>query len=170
MVLLCQFLVLAITTRKIISSSHLSGELCCCISFWFWQEIGIFFVVVGKFYYDREKKVLVACLAGCAVVSVFGSGDYDRKKKVQVICLAGCAVASVFGSGGKKAVFCCGRKVFLLWREILLRPEKKVPVVCLAGCAVVSVFDSSDYDRKKKVLVVCLAGCAVVSVFGSGGK
>ncbi len=26
------------------------------------------------------KKVLVVCLAGCAVVSVFGSGDYDRKK------------------------------------------------------------------------------------------
>ncbi len=39
------------------------------------------------------------CLAGCAVVSVFGSGDYDRKKKVTVICLAGCAVVSVFVSG-----------------------------------------------------------------------
>ncbi len=35
----------------------------------------------GKFYYDRKIKVLVVCLAGCAVVSVFGSGDYDRKKK-----------------------------------------------------------------------------------------
>ena len=60
--LLCQFLVLAITT---------------------------------------EKKVLVVCLAGCAVVSVLGSGDYDRKKKVLVVRLAGCAVVSVFGSGGK---------------------------------------------------------------------
>ncbi len=40
-----------------------------------------FFVVAGKFYYDWKKKVLVVCLAGCAVVSVFGSGDYDRKKK-----------------------------------------------------------------------------------------
>ena len=48
-----------------------------------------------------EKKVLVVCLAGCAVVSVFGSGDYDRKKKVLVVRLAGCAVVSVFGSGGK---------------------------------------------------------------------
>ncbi len=47
------------------------------------------------------KKVPVDCLAGCAVVSVFGSGDYDRKKKVTVACLAGCAVVSVFGSGGK---------------------------------------------------------------------
>ncbi len=104
--LLCQFLVLAITTgkkkvsvvclasctvvsvfgsgvydRKKKSSSHPSGGLCCCASFWFWREIGWFFVVAGKFYYDRKKKVLVVCLAGCAVVSVFGSGDYDRKKK-----------------------------------------------------------------------------------------
>ncbi len=54
-------------------SSHLSGGLCCCVSFWFWREIGSFFVVAGKFYYKR-KKVLVICLAGCAVVSVFGSG------------------------------------------------------------------------------------------------
>ncbi len=44
-------------------------------------------------------KVLVVCLADCAVVSVFGSGDYDRKKKVLAICLVGCAVVSVFGSG-----------------------------------------------------------------------
>ena len=64
------------------SSSRLFGGLCCCVSFWFWQEIGNFFVVAGKFYYDRKKKVLVVCQAGCAVVSVFGSGNYDRKKKI----------------------------------------------------------------------------------------
>ncbi len=40
-----------------------------------------FFVLVGKFYYNQKKKVLVVCLTGCAVVSVFGSGDYDQKKK-----------------------------------------------------------------------------------------
>ncbi len=58
--------------------------------------------MAGKFYYDQnKKKVLIICLAGCAVVSVFGSGDYDQKKKVLVICLAGCAVVSVFVSGGK---------------------------------------------------------------------
>ncbi len=77
-----------ITTGKNKSSSHLSGGLCCCVSFWFWRlrlEI---------------KKFPVICLAGCAVVSVFGSGDYDRKKKkIPVVCLAGCAVVSVFGSG-----------------------------------------------------------------------
>ncbi len=74
------FFVTFITTGKK-SSSRLSGGLCCCVSFWFWREIGSFFVVAGKFYYERKKKVLVAHLAGCAVVSVFGSGDYDRKKK-----------------------------------------------------------------------------------------
>ena len=98
---------------------------------WFWREIGSFFVwresfittekkmVVllcqflvlvgnrqffccgGKVLLRPEKKVLFDCLAGFAVVSVFGSGDYDRKKKVLVVCLAGCAVVSVFGSGGK---------------------------------------------------------------------
>ncbi len=64
------------------------------------------------------KKVLVVRLAGCAVVSVFGSGGKQAvlllwresfittgKKKVLVVCLAGCAVVSVFGSGGKQVGF-----------------------------------------------------------------
>ena len=34
-------------------SSPLSGG---CVSFWFWQEIGSFFVVAGNFYYDRKIK------------------------------------------------------------------------------------------------------------------
>ncbi len=58
-----------------------------------------FFCCGRKVLLQPEKeKVLVVCLAGCAVVSVFGSGDYDRKKKVLVVCLAGCAVVTVFGS------------------------------------------------------------------------
>ncbi len=93
------------------------------------------FVVAGKFNYDRKKKVPVACLAGCAVVSVFvlvittGKKSSSHlsgglcccvnfwfwqlrpEKKVPVICLAGCAVVSVFASGGKLAFFCCGGKV-----------------------------------------------------------
>jgi hypothetical protein len=36
--------------------SRLSGGLCCCVSFWFWREISIFFVVAGNFDYDRKKK------------------------------------------------------------------------------------------------------------------
>jgi hypothetical protein len=79
-VLFCQFLVLAITTGKK-SSSRLSGGLCCCVSFWFWREIGIFLLWRESFITTRKNKVLVVCLAGCAVVSVFGSGDYNRKKK-----------------------------------------------------------------------------------------
>ena len=67
----------------------------CCVSFWFWREKGF-----GSNMHVL-LKILVVCLAGCAVVSVFGSGDYDRKKKVLVVCLVGCAVVSVFGSGGK---------------------------------------------------------------------
>ena len=91
-------------------------QLWCCVGFfgivfvvagkWFWREIGSFFVVVGKFYYDRKKKVPVVCLAGCAVVSVFGSGDYGRKKKSYSRL-----------SGG---LCCCVS--FPFWR---LRPEKK---------------------------------------------
>ncbi len=61
-----------------------------------------FFCCGGKVLLRPEKKVLVVCLEGCVVVSVFGSGDYyDQKKKVFVVCLAGCAVVSVFGSCGK---------------------------------------------------------------------
>ncbi len=63
--------------------------------------------------YNRKEKVLVICLAGCAVVSVFGLVENRQffccggkvllrpEKKVQVICLAGCSVVSVLGSGGK---------------------------------------------------------------------
>ena len=36
--------------------------------------------VRGSGDYYRKKKVPVICLAGCAVVSAFGSGDYDQKK------------------------------------------------------------------------------------------
>ncbi len=38
------------------------------------QKKKFYFVVAGKFYYDRKKKDTVVRLAGCAVVSVFGSG------------------------------------------------------------------------------------------------
>ncbi len=51
-----------------------------------------FFCCGGNVLLRPEKKVRVVCLAGSAVVSVFGSGDYDRKKKVLVVCLAGCAM------------------------------------------------------------------------------
>ena len=73
-----------------------------------------------------KKKVPVVCLAGCAVVSVFGSGDYDRKKKK--------LQSSVWW-----VVLLCQ---FLALA--IMTGKKKVTVVCLAGCAVVSVFGSGD--------------------------
>ncbi len=88
----------------------------------------------------EKKKDTVVCLAGCAVVSVLGSGDYDRrKKKFQLSVWHVVLLCQFLVLAGNRQFFCCGGKV-------LLRPEKK------------------------KVLVVCLAGCAVVSVFGFGGK
>ena len=90
-----------------------------------------FFCCGGKILLQPEKKVLVVCLAGCAVVSVFGSRDYDRKKK---------------SSSRLSGRLCCCVS-FWFWG---LQPEKKVLVLCLVGCAVVSVFGSGDYDRKKK--------------------
>ena len=60
--LLCQFLVLA------------GNRFWLYILLCNWSTLQLFSVVAGKFYYDWEKKVLVVCLAGCAVVSVFGSG------------------------------------------------------------------------------------------------
>ena len=58
-----------------------------------------------KFYYNQKKKVLVVCLAGCAVGSVFGSGDYNRKKS----------------SSHLSGRLCCCVS-FWFWQ---LRPEKK---------------------------------------------
>ena len=55
---------IVITTGKK-SSSHLSGGLCCCVSFWFWREIGfgcIYYYVLG-----------VAYSMWCCVI-FFGSG------------------------------------------------------------------------------------------------
>ena len=60
--LLCEFLVLA------------GNRFWLYILLCTWSTMQLFSVVAGKFYYDRKNKVLVVCLAGCAVVSVFGSG------------------------------------------------------------------------------------------------
>jgi hypothetical protein len=49
--------------------------------FWVLAGNSQFFCCGGKVLLRPEKKVLVICLAGGAVVSVFGSGDYDQKIK-----------------------------------------------------------------------------------------
>ncbi len=119
--------VLVITTgKKKIQSSVLQVVLLYCVSFWFWREIGSFFVVVGNFHYDWKKKRYSRLSGGCAIIITTGKKRYittgkkrysrlsDRcavlaittgKKKDTVICLAGCAVVLVFGSGGKLAFF-----------------------------------------------------------------
>ncbi len=79
--LLCQFLVLVITTGRKKSSSQLSG--------------------------------------GCAVVSVFGSGNYDRKKKFQSSVWRVVLLCQFLVLAGNRQFFLCGGKV-------LLRPEKKI--------------------------------------------
>ncbi len=50
-------------------------------------------ITTGKKRYSRLS-------GGCAVVAI-----RTGKKKDTVVCLAGCTVVSVFGSGGKLAVF-----------------------------------------------------------------
>ncbi len=59
-------------------------------------------------YYDQKMKKFQL-----SVWQVRGSGDYDRKKKDTVVCLAGSAVVSVFGSGRKLAVFLLWREIFI---------------------------------------------------------
>ncbi len=96
-----------------------------------------------------------------------GSGNYDRKKKDTVVCLAGYAVVLVFGSGGKLAFFlyvvagnfdynrkkryshllagnwqffCCGGKFSLRpEKKDTLRPEKKRYNRLSDGCAVLAI-------------------------------
>ena len=50
--------------KKKIQSSVWRVVLLYCVSFWFWREIGSFFVVAGNFDYNRKKKDTVVCLAG----------------------------------------------------------------------------------------------------------
>ncbi len=85
--LLCQFLVLAITTgNKKVLVVCLAGVLLCQFlvlagNRQFFCCGGKFFLLWRESFITTGKKVLVVCLAGCAVVSVFDSGDYDSKKK-----------------------------------------------------------------------------------------
>ncbi len=63
---------IVITTGKK-SSSRLSGGCAIAVTTGI-KKVLIFFGSGGKVLLRSEKKVLVVCLAGCAVVSVFGSG------------------------------------------------------------------------------------------------
>ncbi len=73
---------------------------------WFWREISSFFVVAGKFYYDRKKKIQSSVWqvrdhyydrkkrysrlsGGCAIIITSGKKRYSRLS-------GGCAIMSVF--------------------------------------------------------------------------
>ncbi len=81
--LLCQFLVL-----------EGNRQFFCCGG-------KVFFVVVGKFYYDRKKKFQSSVWQVVLLCQFLVMAITTGKKKVLVVCLAGCATVSVFGSGGK---------------------------------------------------------------------
>ncbi len=151
-----------------------------CVSFWFWQEIGSFFVVAGNFHYDQKKKDTVVCLTGAQSITT-------GKKKDAVVCLLG---ARFWRLRPEKKIYsrlsgglCCMLYQFLVlvgnwqffvvagnfyhdrkkkiqssvWRvRDQLRPEKRYSRLSV-GCAVLAIT-----TRKKKDTVICLAGCAVV--------
>jgi hypothetical protein len=80
---------------------------------------------------NREKKVLVVCLAGArSLLRPEKKRDryYDRKKKVLVVCLAG--ARSLLRPEKKVLV------VFLVEARLLLRPEKKSSSCLSGGCAI----------------------------------
>ena len=74
-----------------------------------------FFVAAGKFYYDQKKKRYSRLSGGCAIIITTG------KKIDTVVCLAGCAVVLVFGSGGKFAVFLSWWESFITTEKIKIQ-------------------------------------------------
>ncbi len=74
-----------------------------CQIFLLWQES---FITTGK------KHVLVICLVGCAVVSVFGSGNYDRLSGGCAIIITTKKKSSSRLSGGCAIVITTGKKKF----------------------------------------------------------
>ena len=109
-----------ITTGKK-SSSRLSGELCCCVDFWFWREIGFGFTyyyvlgvpyICGVVFFFAEKIKIQS--------SVWRVRDhyYDRKNSSSRLS-GGCAIVITTGkksssclSGGCAIVITTGKKKF----------------------------------------------------------
>ncbi len=124
-----------------------------------------FFCCGEKVLLRPEKKVLVVCLAGCAVVSDFGSGGKQAVvllwresfittgKKVLVICLAGCAVVSVesFITTGKIKFQSSVWQVVLLCQFLVLAGNRFWLYLLLCTCSTIQLW-------------------CCVSFFGSGGK
>ena len=109
--------------------------LLCCVSVWFLREQGFWSTVCllgTRFWWLRPEK-----------------------KKDKVVCLAGCAVVSVFGSGGKLAFFCSSGIFFCSGGKFWLRPEKK-KIQSSVWRVHDHYYDRKKkihhyYDRKKKI-------------------
>ncbi len=87
-VLLCQFLVLAGNRQFFVVAGKFYYDQKKKIKSSVWRVVLLcqFLVLAGNMqFFCCDGKVLLR----------------PEKKKVQVVCLAGCAVVSVFGSGGK---------------------------------------------------------------------
>ncbi len=91
-------------------------QLCCCVSFLFWREIGFGFI----YYLCTQSTIQLWCCA-----SFFGSG----RKLFLVLLMSQCTIQLC----GCVSFFCCGRKAnleqtFLLNPNFLLIHRNKVSV------------------------------------------
>ncbi len=133
------------------------------------KKSSIYFVVAGKFYYDRKKKVLSILLWRISFITtgktksfiyfvVAGKFYYDRKKKFYLFC---CGGKVLLRPEKKFHLFWCGGKV-------LLRPEKKVLSILLWRESFITTGKKNSiyfvvagkfyYDRKKKFHLLYCGG------------
>ncbi len=125
-----------------------------------------FFCCGGKDYYDRKKKVVVVCLTGCAVVSVFGSGEnrfwlyvhttmYLEYHTVVLLCYFFWFWREIFFGVTYILSVQYSCAVVLLWRESFITTGKKSSSRLSGGCTIVITTGKKSsscdryYDRKK---------------------
>ena len=89
-------------------------QLCCCVSFWFWQEIGF-----GFTYYLCTQGIVPYSCGFVLVFLVLAGNSFCRYVHTQCTILL---------QPEKKDTVVC-----LVGARSLLRPEKKDTVVCLVG-------------------------------------
>jgi hypothetical protein len=97
-------------------------QLCCCVSFWFWQEIGF----GCTYYYVLEVPYSCGVVLVFFVVCLVGALSLLRLEKKRYSRLSGgCAIIIMTG---KKRYSCLSGGC-----AIIITTEKKETVVCLAG-------------------------------------
>ncbi len=82
--------------------SRLSGRLCCCVSFWFWPEIGFgctyYYCTIQKKKFQSEKKASSHLSGRCAIVITTG-------KKSSSCLSGGCTIVITTGKKSYSRVF-----------------------------------------------------------------